>query len=743
MSTSTPFTAKLNTNYTPSDLEIPTLKKIVAEREATIKTLTLKIEELEEALSLARYQKASCMKDLEEHLALLSPVRRLPFDLLASIFHACLPETIHDFIGIASASNPSVVLSRVCQSWRTTALACPKLWSQLSVTIPSNGWAILQGGDSEGVELAAKVGKAMKAIDIWTARSGSSPLKLRIDNASSLEWTMDAGEMDRAYLTLIDAIKRTSTRWKEIAFQLTVGPNCYSLLELMRLSPTSLPLLEDVTLGVISACPPESDEPICSGLQEILASSGLFSAPSVRTLSLYGIWGDTSPRHDSKLWAPLTALHLDSFSPNNALISRARSIFQLMTHLQTIPTLVNVSFRIQGMGRDGDQQLFRSIPTPFIAPTWELGRGLVASRLSVSCFRVYGYSDPPPRSLRVPIAKPTFKLPYAWDTCGAWSSVQSAIKRDVHFTDVRGLTLRGSRIPKGFGPCLALPSLENLVLRFTSLIPEGIDSGLVEFILHYGAQLKSLTFHPDVVTRHALTRIFERLPNVEALSLIGQGKASQAKYSADKPGVDCNAITELNGEGRDGDPLRCPRLRRFELQTTGDRYEDDGHRIALGLLHPSHRSPHPPNLACHHPVPCPSSAPQPVGLPFDAGFLRQANIKKFDPATAKCRTPNELFFKCTTFLAIGITISQFGRIMRECLKCDRHVFVDSVHRHKCDSAPYDPEAEELVYCSPGTRGVMKGTLEELTARNSIRISFLWRKGTGYNVRSPSEEAQTL
>ncbi|KAJ3542921.1 hypothetical protein NMY22_g3321 [Coprinellus aureogranulatus] len=515
MSTPTPFTAKLNTNYIPSDLEIPALEKIVAERKATIQTLTLKIEDLEEALSLAKGQKASCAKDLQEHLALLSPVRRLPFDLLASIFHACLPDTIRDYTGIASASNPSVVLSRVCQSWRTTALACPKLWSQLSVTIPSYGWAILQGGDSEGVELAAKVGKAVKAIDVWTARSGSLPLRLRIDNASSLEWTVDAGEMDRVYLTLIDAIKRTSTRWKEIAFQLTVGPNCYSLLELMRLSPASLPILEDVTLGVISACPPESDEPICSGLQKILASSGLFSAPSVRTLSLYGIWGDTSPRHDSKLWAPLTALHLDSFSPNNASISRARSIFQLMTHLQTIPTLVNVSFRIQGMGRDGDQQLFRSIPTPFVAPS------------------------------------------------------------------LRGLTLRGSRIPKGFGPCLALPSLENLVLRFTSLIPEGIDSGLVEFILHYGAQLKSLTFHPDVVTRHALTRIFERLPNVEALSLIGQGKASQAKYSADKPGVDCYAITELNGEGRDGDPLRCPRLRRFELQTTGDRYEDDAVEEAL------------------------------------------------------------------------------------------------------------------------------------------------------------------
>ncbi|KAJ3501531.1 hypothetical protein NMY22_g18897 [Coprinellus aureogranulatus] len=84
-----------------------------------------------------------------------------------------------------------------------------------------------------------------------------------------------------------------------------------------------------------------------------------------------------------------------------------------------------------------------------------------------------------------------------------------------------------------------------------------------------------------------------------------------------------------------------------------------------------------------------------VGLPLDAAFLRDANIKKFNPAIKNPPTKGELFWTCTAFIAVGITIREFGRIMRGCVQCERYTFIDSIKGHNCEAAPYDPTAEEF------------------------------------------------
>ncbi|KAF4620454.1 hypothetical protein D9613_001166 [Agrocybe pediades] len=73
---------------------------------------------------------------IQEHQAILSVVRRLPVEILQSIF-ACTAEPptpldeyeeIHSSLGAAA---PSLSFSRVSQYWRAAALSCPPLWRRL------------------------------------------------------------------------------------------------------------------------------------------------------------------------------------------------------------------------------------------------------------------------------------------------------------------------------------------------------------------------------------------------------------------------------------------------------------------------------------------------------------------------------------------------------------------------------------------------------------------------------------
>jgi uncharacterized phage infection (PIP) family protein YhgE len=84
------------------------LKRLVAQSEAAINELEEKRKKIQKEISLA--------------LAYISPLRRLPNDILREVFY-------HVFDGKASAAW---ALSAVCTSWRRLVLGMPNLWSKVS-----------------------------------------------------------------------------------------------------------------------------------------------------------------------------------------------------------------------------------------------------------------------------------------------------------------------------------------------------------------------------------------------------------------------------------------------------------------------------------------------------------------------------------------------------------------------------------------------------------------------------------
>ncbi|KAJ7064212.1 hypothetical protein C8F01DRAFT_918697, partial [Mycena amicta] len=89
----------------------------------------------------------------------------LPNEITSEIFISCLPE--HGRVR-ATATEAPLSLLHVCRLWRNIAVAIPKLWCSLDVTLACAG----------GRDTHIKTEKQL--ILPWFTRAGNRPLSLTI-----------------------------------------------------------------------------------------------------------------------------------------------------------------------------------------------------------------------------------------------------------------------------------------------------------------------------------------------------------------------------------------------------------------------------------------------------------------------------------------------------------------------------------------------------------------------------------
>lgn len=352
--------------------------------------------------------------------------------------------------------------------------------------------------------------KLGKALQVWVDRSGSSPMTMLVDTPAAQALDPLSSEEYEAHLALIHAIKRSSTRWSELILDIGGGPDCGVLLELMQLTSASVPLLDTISLKV-SGRLLELDwiAPLPDNLQGVLSTSGIFLAPSLRSVTLSGRCGVTAST-TVHLWPPLTHLHVFCEYPKGVPNT---SVFDFFRYLQAIPTLEDVSTLIQGQNVN---------------------------------------TDPKP----------------------------------LTFPNLKRLTIMGACVPQALGPFLNLPALQDLHLRVGDARYGG-DAGIVEFILHFSAQLIALTFLPEAVPANSLGKVFENLPRVETLVLESRCSEAHPLRSKKCPGIDYHVLRELCVAGKGavgvagGPRPRCPQLRLLDLNMSSDVYSDGAVEQAL------------------------------------------------------------------------------------------------------------------------------------------------------------------
>ena len=136
------------------------------------------------------------LADAQERIAyqkcLLSPIRRVPVEILQSIFLACLPKGFVE----ADPEGAPLLLCQICKYWRDVALAFPRLWASFKVRRSS----------------ILTCRPAFQLAELWLERSKSIPLSicLPIDTDRGCDPRSD----DVASLLLL--FVQHISRWKSV-----------------------------------------------------------------------------------------------------------------------------------------------------------------------------------------------------------------------------------------------------------------------------------------------------------------------------------------------------------------------------------------------------------------------------------------------------------------------------------------------------------------------------------------------
>ncbi|KAJ7741390.1 hypothetical protein B0H16DRAFT_1565632 [Mycena metata] len=228
-----PFAGLLGTNYCPTDEEVPEIKALLVDPAHRLKHLNHEIAELQKALDTLAEERDSVIAYMDGHKALISPVRRLPLDIIQEIFIACIP-TYRNCV--MSALEAPILLGRICSSWRTIAYSTPRLWARLHIVEPFS-YALEHPGQ---IASETKAAQRFAATKEWLGRSGQCPLSISLHNGPDHR-SHNATSPTPSFL---QALVLFASRWEHMEFTLSL----VALDAISHLTKTDVPLLKSVTL---------------------------------------------------------------------------------------------------------------------------------------------------------------------------------------------------------------------------------------------------------------------------------------------------------------------------------------------------------------------------------------------------------------------------------------------------------------------------------------------------------------
>ncbi|KAJ6573533.1 hypothetical protein DFH09DRAFT_1032412 [Mycena vulgaris] len=281
---SSPFTSKLGTNYCPQDREIFEIKMFLVDPIRRLQRLDDEITDLRKALEKLAAERDSLDAYVDAHRALISPVRRLPLDIIQEIFIACIPTHRNC---VMSASEAPLLLGRVCGLWRTISLSTPRLWSRLHVVEP------LCISNSALAQFEEKMVQRVETTKTWLGRSGQCPLSI------SLQCAVHVIDFPSATQDLLQALLPFASRWEHISFTTSSSV----LATTSHLTEADVPMLRLVNIREYPTGNPEDTVP--------WDSLGFLRALEISLFSVFCV-GISSPLDLPLRWNGLTDLSLVS-----------------------------------------------------------------------------------------------------------------------------------------------------------------------------------------------------------------------------------------------------------------------------------------------------------------------------------------------------------------------------------------------------------------------------------------------
>jgi hypothetical protein len=186
------LTQLLTSNDVPIDSEVPVIQDIVSEGQKCVDTLDVQLQALHTRLAELLQRRDEKAEHVRQHRAIISPVRRVPQELICEIFALTLSSGMLD--DEDRALQPPWYLGHICRSWRHAAVSFCPLWS--SITIPPS----LSSSDS----------RLLPAIEAQLLRTANASL--------DMGWS---DVQDDINPRLLDIVFPHCSRWRSLRIQVT------------------------------------------------------------------------------------------------------------------------------------------------------------------------------------------------------------------------------------------------------------------------------------------------------------------------------------------------------------------------------------------------------------------------------------------------------------------------------------------------------------------------------------------
>ncbi|KAJ7117473.1 hypothetical protein C8R44DRAFT_854355 [Mycena epipterygia] len=205
----------LTTNRPPLDSEILSIQNVIAKQRAQKTRLDARIFGLEASLKKLMADRDMLEDEIWDHEGTLSPLRRMPTELLSSIFDLTCPSEPRE--------DPAPwIVGQVCRHWRAIISSQPSLWASIVLDF-----------DERAVRRTATEYR----LEIHLQRSGNLPLDIMFSCCDTY-----SGYTDQE-LGLLNILAKHCARWRKISIS---GPfSLYSELACIR---GHLPFLQDLTI---------------------------------------------------------------------------------------------------------------------------------------------------------------------------------------------------------------------------------------------------------------------------------------------------------------------------------------------------------------------------------------------------------------------------------------------------------------------------------------------------------------
>ncbi|EAU81611.1 hypothetical protein CC1G_02627 [Coprinopsis cinerea okayama7 len=278
---SSPFSPHLGTNYAPSDSEIAHLRDYIGDLTPHLADLEGKVEAAERALAAAAKKRDGYLQFVDNHRALLSPIRRMPLDVTRTIFQHCLPDK-HN--AIMSTSQAPLLLTMVCRQWREIVLNFPAMWSSLHipvVTVPA--MRFFHRSTTPPIDSwTRRMKHRNQAVTRWLNRAKGSKLSISLATDPNDESFSDEDDQE-VVAELLDILKERASQLQRLKLSTTQR----IANRVLSIPPSQVPELRVIHINIYN---PFSDFPFpATNASSRIPANGIIASPTLRTVHVESI----------------------------------------------------------------------------------------------------------------------------------------------------------------------------------------------------------------------------------------------------------------------------------------------------------------------------------------------------------------------------------------------------------------------------------------------------------------------